>query len=55
LVNLVTSDLVLAIEVLSDNCLTKIKEIVGSLRREFGSDDSKPGVYGSENSAGAAK
>ena len=55
LANHATSDLVVAIEVLADNCISKIKDFVNSARGQFGSDSIRSAVYGSESTAGAAK
>lgn len=55
LTSLASSDLVLALEVLADNCIGKIKDFVAGAQRQFGSDPVRGAVYGSETSAGAAK
>jgi nucleoside-diphosphate kinase len=49
------SDLVVAIEVLADNCIGKIRDFVAGARGQFGSDAVRSAVYGSESTAGAAK
>lgn len=55
LTNLVSSDLVVALEVLAENCINKIKDFVSGIRGQFGSDQVKAAIYGSDSSAGAAK
>lgn len=55
LTNHASSDLVVALEVLADNCISKIGSFVSSVRGQYGSDQIKAGVYGSESTANAAK
>lgn len=52
---LLASDLVLALEVLAENCITKVKDFVGSVRQKFGTDQAHPAVIGSESTSSAAK
>jgi nucleoside diphosphate kinase len=47
--------LVLAIEVLAENCINKIKDFVAGIRNQFGSDVVRSAIYGSESAAAAAK
>lgn len=47
LANHLASDLVVALEVLAENCLAKVKDFVGSVRGQFGSDAIRGAVYGS--------
>ncbi|XP_031472577.1 uncharacterized protein LOC116244914 [Nymphaea colorata] len=50
-----TSDLVVAVEVLAENCINKIRDFTGSIRSQFGQDQVRSAIYGSESAAGAAK
>lgn len=52
---LLASDLVLALEVLAENCIAKVKDFVGSVRQKFGTDQAHPAVIGSESTSSAAK
>jgi nucleoside-diphosphate kinase len=55
LTNFVASDLVMALEVLTENCISKVKDFVSAIRGQFGTDQIKSAIYGSESAAGAAK
>lgn len=47
LTTFVSSDLVLAVQVLTENCIAKVKDFVTSIRGQFASDQIKSAVYGS--------
>lgn len=55
LIDYITSDIVVAIEVISDNCISKIKDVVNEVRKQFGQDQIKNAIHGSDSSANAAK
>lgn len=50
-----SSDLALAVEVTSENCISKVQEVGALIQQKFGSDQAKPGVVFSESAALAAK
>lgn len=52
---LLASDLVLALEVLAENCIAKVKDLVSIVRSKFGTDLAHPAVLGSESTASAAR
>lgn len=67
-VGFLSSDLVVAIEVLAENCIAKIKDLIGnpnpqkaksenksSIRAQFGESELKSAIYGSETAANAAR
>lgn len=51
----ISSDLVLAIEVLAENCISKVAEVGSSIQQKYGSDQVKSGVIFSESASAAAK
>ena len=44
LVNFLSSDLVLGVEVLAENCISKVKEVGSAIRSKFASDQVKSAV-----------
>ena len=50
-----SSDLVLAIEILSENCVGRVNELANSIRQKFGSDQIRSAVLASESASAAAK
>lgn len=55
LTSFISSDLVLAIEILSENSINKVKELANSIRSKFATDQLKQAVLCSESSSAAAK
>ena len=44
MVNFLSSDLILAIEILAENAINKVRDVVGGIRAKFGSDQLKSAV-----------
>lgn len=55
LTSLISSDLVLAIEVLAENCINKVRDLGSAIRQKFGSDQIRSAVLFSESASAAAK
>ena len=49
------SDLVIAVEVLAENCVKRVQEFVGSMQNQYGSDPVKCAVVGSDSAQNAAR
>lgn len=45
----------LAIEVLAENCINKVRDVGTAIRQKFGADQIKPAVLFSESASAAAK
>lgn len=50
-----SSDLVVAVELLTENCISRIQEFVRGIQQKFGSDPIKCAVLGSESAQSAVK
>lgn len=50
-----SSDLVLAIEILAENCIGKVNDLANSIRQKFGGDQIRSAVMASESASSAAK
>ena len=55
LANHLSSDLVVAVELLTENCITRIQEFIRGIQKQFGTDPIKCAVLGSESAQSAAK
>jgi nucleoside diphosphate kinase len=50
-----SSDLVLAIEIIAENCIGKVKDLASNIRSKFGQDQIRSAVLSSESATAAAK
>lgn len=55
MVGLLSSDLVLAIEILTENSVNKVKDLTKAIRSKFATDQLKSAVICSESATSAAK
>ena len=55
MVNFLSSDLVLAIEILAENSINKVRDVANAIRSKFGSDQLKSAVICSESASTSAK
>lgn len=55
MVGLLSSDLVLAIEILTENSVSKVKDLTNAIRSKFATDQLKSAVICSESATSAAK
>lgn len=51
----VSSDLVLALELLAENCINQVRELGNAIRNKFGTDQIRSAVIFSESASAAAK
>jgi len=52
---LLSSDLVLAIEILAENSINKVKDLANAIRSKFASDQTRPAVMCSESASSTAR